>query len=680
MFFDFDMQQHPQQQQQWTATKSVVTFSSSATVNALSTAETNMNASYSSNGGVSRSAQPHKHPHPYQPSPQQQLHRQMSASFSLELGGGSSSGEEYPVSVYSVIDRIVHEVTHGASSPRPDESSTASSSPINITPRGGNSPLHPVPPVRLQRQHPIFQECHSSSAQPSDRDSSSMADMPHSGNVVAPSLGPSTGFISYHDPVTPVWEPLSKQSSLQPELSGPVPRTTPCVGLPRPLSIAAVSAVNNCSYCHHNDSNSSAYVSGSSTPAHQPPYQQSSQQQPASVTPASYPDSGGLLFPASSSNSHGNMEVVITGAIAAGATPTSNAVTHYKTKRCRHFDLFGSCPYQHRCVFAHGERELGLYTARKNEATSGMNLKTSQQMRDHIARNVHQLVEEYELATAEAAALAKAKSATAAAIANAVAAAQPHSSSSNAATVPATNSAMTAVTSLSSAQSASQVSSATSQHSSVHLVAASPLAPGLMLAPAASANSNVQVLRYQPQQQQPQLQAQQQQQSYTMLRQQPIYLTPANPNGVDASPLHFTSRAPVGTAFTVVSAPAPMQAAPQSLYVGNAQPPLQQQQPQPQYQQQQQLLLTVQSSVPGVYHLQPAQSLSPPQQQQQQQIFVLDGPFFRAVQMNSSTPRNRATSLPQAQSSSNLHSYPSGGYVGSNGTAYDSSMMIGRYT
>ncbi|CAJ1034507.1 Zinc finger C-x8-C-x5-C-x3-H type (and similar), putative [Leishmania lindenbergi] len=89
----------------------------------------------------------------------------------------------------------------------------------------------------------------------------------------------------------------------------------------------------------------------------------------------------------------------------ASTGPSSSAVLHYKTKRCRHFDQSGWCPYQHRCIFAHGDREFAFYTAQKGTAidSSGEDVcpTTSPLANDHIERNVQELVEEYELAVSE---------------------------------------------------------------------------------------------------------------------------------------------------------------------------------------------------------------------------------------------------------------------------------------
>ncbi|KPI83616.1 hypothetical protein ABL78_7342 [Leptomonas seymouri] len=573
--------------QQWTVAKGVASPKSVMNFNALSNMETNMTCSPNSNTGASRSG----------------MTQPVSAPFSLD----PDPVESYSPSVYSVIDQIVREAMNGAFSPLSEDSNTAPHTPTGITPHGGEFSSHRS---QQTQQQPSFLS-HALPNVPTPHWITSSALQQPSSNFTENSLASNADYL---DSAAPAWNSLSKQSSLQqPGLASPEPHVWSSV--PQPLSVAAVGTVNNSNCCN------STGLSGTSTPAHQPSHFSSVVGSPLSPT-------------SNTSSNHGNMEVVITGAVAAGAQPSSNAATHYKTKRCRHFDQSGWCPYQHRCVFAHGDREFAIYTARKNEATNGNHLKTSQQVKDHIARNVHQLVEEYEQAVAEAAANAKTKGATAA-------------------------TSVTPVTNISAAQSSSQVSSTTSQNSSVHLMTASPLAPVSIMTQTTNSNPSIPVFHYQsqqqPQPQQLQIQPQQQQQQFTVLSQPPIFISNTSNTGVQCAPLQFTAaNAPVGTTFTVMPANTTMQAA---------------QQPQ----QQPQFVFAVPSNTQGVYQLQPQQ-----QQQQQQQVYVVEAPFFQTVQMNSNNAGS-AAAMQQAQSSGSLHAYPSNGYVSTSGTAFGAARMIGRY-
>ena len=613
-------QQQQQQQQQWTVAKGVTSSSSIATVNALSTAETNMNGSYSSNNGVSRGTVLQQ-----QQQRQQSLSQQLGAPFSLE----PEPADAYTDSVYTALDRLVRDAIND-SSPLSDGSNTTPNSPMDVTPLNGELLTNSSPRVLQQL---IFQERQRANAHtPNWIAAAAVATLQQSDNVAETSLDPHTGCPSDRDAVTLVQPSLSKQPvSQSAELTSSVAaRHVVASSLPQPFSIAAVGTLHP----HHG----SPQVSGSSTPV-----ELSAQLSHLStVTPAS-----------NGTNSHGSVDVVTTGAVAAGARPSSNAATHYKTKRCRHFDQSGWCPYQHRCIFAHGDREFALYTARKNEATSGTHPKTSQQVRDHIARNVNQLVAEYELAVAEAAANAKTKA-------------------TSVSSRPSTT-AMTMVNNLSPAQSASQVSSAASQHSSVHLTAASPLATGAVTAQATSSTASIPLYHYQ---RQPQPQPRPQ---FTVLNQQPVFISTSNSAAVQCAPLPFTSaNTAVGTTFTVLPANTTLQAAPQSLCIGHSQPqPQQQQQQQPQPQQQ--VFFAVQSNSQGVYQLHPQ-----PQQQQQQQIYLVEAPFFHAVQMSSSGASSNVAAMQQqptqTQSSGHFQAYPSSSHVSySNGAAFGTTNVVGRY-
>lgn len=90
--------------------------------------------------------------------------------------------------------------------------------------------------------------------------------------------------------------------------------------------------------------------------------------------------------------------VTASAATTATTTPSSAAVatSHYKTKSCRHFDQTSWCPYQHRCVFAHGARELDYYSANRSNF-----VMTPAQVTEYINQNVTVLVEEYERALRE---------------------------------------------------------------------------------------------------------------------------------------------------------------------------------------------------------------------------------------------------------------------------------------
>jgi len=49
----------------------------------------------------------------------------------------------------------------------------------------------------------------------------------------------------------------------------------------------------------------------------------------------------------------------LTASGSVSTTPSGKIVVgRYKTKMCRNYIKFGSCPYEHRCMFAHGEEEL----------------------------------------------------------------------------------------------------------------------------------------------------------------------------------------------------------------------------------------------------------------------------------------------------------------------------------
>ncbi|KAG5467217.1 hypothetical protein CUR178_00858 [Leishmania enriettii] len=280
-----------------------------------------------------------------------------------------------------------------------------------------------------------------------------------------------------------------------------------------------------------------------------------------------------------------------TAAPVACAAPSSNAVSHYKTKRCRHFDQSGWCPYQHRCVFAHGDREFALYTAQKNSANGGSSEggspTSSQLVREHIERNVQQLVEEYELAVTEATAKAATRNNSVGGL--------PKISGPRGAQMGYSSKGptMSMIGNLSRAQP-----SATSQHhaSHAHFVAAASLAPPPSMTINSASNSMTQFQTLQPQHSQ---QYHSHQQQYAILGQQPILISRMN-------------GAPAGSTFTVLPSSTSLAAAPQSVHAL------------PSHYQQQPMLFAMPTGTPGVLQL----------QQQQQQIFFMEAPYFNVMASN----------------------------------------------
>ncbi|KAG5466685.1 hypothetical protein LSCM1_00855 [Leishmania martiniquensis] len=282
---------------------------------------------------------------------------------------------------------------------------------------------------------------------------------------------------------------------------------------------------------------------------------------------------------------------------AARTTPSSNAVSHYKTKRCRHFDQSGWCPYQHRCVFAHGDREFAFYTSQKGSANNSNSEDgsptASQLVCEHIERNVQQLVEEYELAVAEASTKAAAR--------NNSGGGPPKFSGPRGSQMGYNSKrpAMPMIGGMSSAQPSFSFPSAASQHhaSSAHLMTAASLAPPTPTKTSTSSNSMAQYHALQPQHS-PQYHPQQQQQ-FAFLGQQPVLISTVN-------------GAPAGSTFAMLPSSAPLGAAPQSLHAL------------PSHYQQQPMLFAMPTGTPGVLQL----------QQQQQQIFFLESPHFNVMASN----------------------------------------------
>ncbi|KAK7194650.1 Zinc finger C-x8-C-x5-C-x3-H type (and similar) [Novymonas esmeraldas] len=131
----------------------------------------------------------------------------------------------------------------------------------------------------------------------------------------------------------------------------------------------------------------------------------------AAVAPSTTPSHKSTAKHSGSSSGDVNAEGEGQGAASSSATstltavaPSKNAASHYKTKRCRHFDQSGWCPYQHRCVFAHGDREFALYMAHKSRHSAAPPPTASQLVREPVDRDVQELIAEYEQAVAEAAA------------------------------------------------------------------------------------------------------------------------------------------------------------------------------------------------------------------------------------------------------------------------------------
>ncbi|KAG5492519.1 hypothetical protein JKF63_01097 [Porcisia hertigi] len=341
-----------------------------------------------------------------------------------------------------------------------------------------------------------------------------------------------------------------------------------------------------------------------------PSWQSLSNQESQYTAPASpagaVPDSKVLKTADGDSSSHHKDAPMKTATPAASAVPSSNASSHYKTKRCRHFDQSGWCPYQHRCVFAHGDREFTLYTAQKGSGNGSKaddsSPTASQLVREHIERNVQQLVEEYELAVAEAGAKAAGK--------NNNAGGPPAAHGPRGAPMDNTaeGPAMTIVRKLSPTQPPPPppLLPAASQHhtSNVHLLAATPLAPPTMLMNGAS-NSLAQFQVSHPQYSQ-QYHAHHQQPP--MLNQHPLIISTMN-------------GAPAGSTFPIL---APNQSSVPASQSFHALPSYQQQQ------QQRPMMFAMPSGALGVLQVHPHQQ----QQQQQQQIYFVEAPYYNVMAAN----------------------------------------------
>ncbi|KAG5466135.1 hypothetical protein LSCM4_01277 [Leishmania orientalis] len=324
--------------------------------------------------------------------------------------------------------------------------------------------------------------------------------------------------------------------------------------------------------------------------------------QGAPAPPSGAAPNSNKLKKADGSVSDSSMNTPTTAAApVACAAPSSNAVSHYKTKRCRHFDQSGWCPYQHRCVFAHGDREFALYTAQKNSANGGSSEDgsptASQLVREHIERNVQQLVEEYELAVTEATAKAATRN-------NSVGG-PPNISGPRGAQMSYSSkgSTMSMIGNLSQAQPSPSHPSAASQHhaSHAHLIAAASLAPPPSMTINSASNSMAQFQMLQPQHSQ---QYHSHQQQYAILGQQPVLISRMN-------------GAPVGSNFTVLPSSTSLAAAPQSVHAL------------PSHYQQQPMLFAMPTGTPGVLQL----------QQQQQQIFFMEAPYFNVMASSGGNAR-----------------------------------------
>ncbi|TPP46442.1 Protein kinase domain family protein [Leishmania donovani] len=297
----------------------------------------------------------------------------------------------------------------------------------------------------------------------------------------------------------------------------------------------------------------------------------------------------------SASNSSTNTPTAV-AAPAASSAPSSNAASHYKTKRCRHFDQSGWCPYQHRCVFAHGDREFALYTAQKNGGNGGNSEDggptTSKLVREHIERNVQQLVEEYELAVAEASAKAAARSNSAGGPSHAHGHRGPQmGNGSKGPTMPVARKV--------SPTQPSPLSSATTQHhaSNVHILTATSLAPQAVMAIKGASNSMAQFQALQPQNSQ---QHQTHQQQFALIGQQPLLISTVS--GVLA-----------GSTFAMVPSSSPLAVTPQSLHALLS------------HYQQRSMLFAMPAGAPGVLQL---------QQHQQQPIYFIEAPSYNSMAAN----------------------------------------------
>ncbi|CBZ30653.1 hypothetical protein, unknown function [Leishmania mexicana MHOM/GT/2001/U1103] len=297
----------------------------------------------------------------------------------------------------------------------------------------------------------------------------------------------------------------------------------------------------------------------------------------------------------SASNSSTNTPTTVAAPVA-GSGPISNAASHYKTKRCRHFDQSGWCPYQHRCVFAHGDREFALYTVQKNGGNGGNSEDggptASQLVREHIERNVQQLVEEYELAVAEASAKAAAGSNSIGGPSHAHGHRGPQmGNGSKGPTMPVARN-------VSPTQPPPLLSATTHHHASnVHFLTATSLAPPAVMAINGASNSMAQFQALQPQNAQ---QYQTHQQQFALVGQQPLLISTMN--GV-----------PAGSTFAMVPSSSPLAAAPQSLHAL------------PSHYQQRSMLFAMPAGAPGVLQL---------QQHQQQPIYFIEAPSYNNMTAN----------------------------------------------
>ncbi|CAG9582453.1 hypothetical protein LMJF_35_1020 [Leishmania major strain Friedlin] len=300
----------------------------------------------------------------------------------------------------------------------------------------------------------------------------------------------------------------------------------------------------------------------------------------------------------SANNSSTNTPTTVAAPVA-GSVPSSNAASHYKTKRCRHFDQSGWCPYQHRCVFAHGDREFALYTAQKNGGNGGNSEgggpTTSKLVREHIERNVQQLVEEYELAVAEASAKAAARSNSAGGPSHTHGHRGPQmGSGSKGPTMPVARNM--------SPTQPSPLSPATTQHhaSNVHILTATSLAPQAVMAINGASNSMASFQALQPQSSQ---QYHTHQQQFAFVGQQPLLISTVN--GV-----------PAASTFAMVPSSSLLAAAPQSLHAF------------PSHYQQRSMLFAMPAGAPGVLQL---------QQHQQQPIYFIEAPSYDNMAANGSS-------------------------------------------
>ncbi|GET92610.1 hypothetical protein, unknown function [Leishmania tarentolae] len=325
-----------------------------------------------------------------------------------------------------------------------------------------------------------------------------------------------------------------------------------------------------------------------------PSRQSLSNQEPLKVAPTSPSGAAANKDTLKSSAGDSSMSTPTTAAPVSGSVPSSNAASHYKTKRCRHFDQSGWCPYQHRCVFAHGDREFALYTAQKNSG-SGANSEdgspaTSKLVREHIERNVQQLVEEYELAVAEASAKAAARNNTGG----------PYHAHGHRGPQIGNGSKGSTPIDLHvafSELSRQRLSAAQHQAANVHVLTAGPLTPASVVTINGATNSMAQLQTLQPQSPH---QCQAHQQQYAIVGQQPVLISRVN--GV-----------PAGSAVAMVPSSSPMAIAPPSVHAL------------PSHYQQPPMLFSMQTGAPNVFQL-----------HQQQPVYLIETPSYNAVAVNGS--------------------------------------------